>query len=154
MISNLVVFTGFGCVLLSAAHMDRRTALVYDLYWWIALALAGSLLWWRLLSGSLSPSPYEIRILLLYLVMQECILGRSYGKADAHCFCSCGILFAALGLGPEAYVCHMGLSFVALIIREAHARNIRAFRLITPVPFLPYIVPAFFCTLILMSLKG
>ncbi len=154
MISNLVVFTGFGCVLLSAAHMDRRTALVYDLYWWIALALAGGLLWWRLLSGTLAPSLYEIRMLILYLLMQECILGRSYGKADAHCFCSCGILFAALGLGPEAYVCHMGLSFVALIIREAHARNIRAFRLITPVPFLPYIVPAFFCTLILMSLKG
>ncbi|MCR4897217.1 MAG: hypothetical protein K5891_10620 [Lachnospiraceae bacterium] len=148
-VAALVVFVCFGCVLLSAARMDYRTALVYDLYWWIALALAGGLLWWRLLSGTLAPSLYEIRMLILYLLMQESILGRGYGKADAHCFCSCGILFAALGLGPEAYVVHMGLSFVALIIREAHARNISALRLITPVPFLPVIVPAFFVTIII-----
>ncbi len=144
-----------GC-LLFACMTDVQSCEVYEFTWWIG-DIAGLVL----LCGQMSADVGEGALqedslwrqavqLLCYILLQELVFGRAYGRADCHAFVLCAMAGSALGLSMTDYLLHMLLAFGGLAVVQAFRGNIaRDGNLRQPVAFLPYITFSFWVLLFL-----
>lgn len=135
-----------GC-LLFACITDCRTCEVYNITWWVAGG-AASLLLWNGKSGIEAGCLLELGF---FILLQQKLFSRMYGRADCHAFSVCAVAEAAAGLSLTGYLLHMLLAFTLLAFVQGLRHNIgRKGNLRRPVPFLPYITLAF-CALLWYS---
>jgi hypothetical protein len=147
------VFLGIfaGC-LLTAAVMDWWEKMVYRFVWWVGGGAAGLFLLTQIgqhlslnemgsvLWGRESP----LWGLGIFLILQQQIFGRFYGRADCHAFCVCAVLMTAFGLRLADYLMHMMLTFGALTVVQLCRRNVTSRgKLREPKALVPYIAVCF-----------
>lgn len=146
-LDSLLSFLFLGMVagsLLCASIMDMETHMVYDYVWWAGMAAALSLLF---LSGGLERSRAALP-LAVFLLLQEGLFGRFYGRADCHAFCLCAVAESAWGLGFLEYLLHMLLALLLLAAVQLLKGNVTpGGKLKESVPFVPYIQTAFWVVL-------
>lgn len=145
-----------GC-LLAACTMDLWEQAVYRFVWQVGSGVAGiillSVVQRELRDGEVGKIAL-IAGLLLFILIQYMLFGRMYGKADCHAFCTCAIVFAAMGGGFRDYVLHMAMAFLGLALVQWLRGNIASDgNLREPVPFLPYITVSFWLWVDFMSGK-
>lgn len=122
--------------LLAASIMDLESYLVYNYVWWVG----GSVALVFLCAGSRK----TLGELVIYILLQELLFSKMYGRADCHAFVVCGMLQASWGMSMQAYLTHMLLAFVLLAVVQGFDHNIaRNGNLKQPVAFLPYITVSF-----------
>lgn len=125
---------------LAAAVMDYRTCRVYRLFWWIALG--ADILLWVCKADTILYS--RLSELIFFCLLQELFFSKMYGRADCHGFCVGAVTLFCLGGSLWDFVMLMAYSFGLLFVVQAFHRNInRRGNLKSPVPFFPYITPAF-----------
>ncbi len=128
----------FGTSLFYAVLSDLRTQLVRDIAWWAALAACLGMIALRVAGHGLLAIDWTGTG--LFLLVQEGIMGRCYGRADCHGFCVSALCLAGFGLGLREDVLMMAIAFVLLTAVQALKRNIgRDRKLKRPVAFLPYL---------------
>lgn len=138
--SNALLFVTFvsvmaGC-LLTACIMDMESCMVYNYVWWVG-GLTGMALLYMCRSRGVTE-------LVLFILLQELLFCRMYGRADCHAFVVCAMAETALGMTLKEYLFHMLFAFILLALSQGMAHNIgKNGNLKRPVPFLPYIVVAF-----------
>lgn len=141
-----------GC-LLFACVTDIKIREVYRFTWWAAGVAVSALLFCRSLSVNFDTDKAlsSVFFLFAYIVMQEFLFCRVYGRADCHAFVVCAAAQTVFGRDMEWYFLHMTLSFGMLIAVELIRGNINTQgRLKAPAAFLPYITFSFW---IVMSLR-
>lgn len=132
-----------GC-LLFACITDCQTCEVYNITWWVAGGASILLL----LSGRNSMEAGYLLELGFFVLLQQKLFSRMYGRADCHAFSVCAVAETAVGLSLTGYLLHMLLSFTLLAFIQGLRHNIdREGNLRRPVPFLPYITLAFWALL-------
>ncbi len=136
MIGTLTVFL----CLAAASLEDIRTREVSDLIWWI-MAPACLLL----IPGSGNSLTLWDFVECLYAIfIQEHIMSRFYGRADSHAFSCCAVFLFFFGAGLEGHILHMFISLILLSGHQVLCHNIgNRGKLISPVPFIPYISASF-----------
>ena len=149
--------------LLAAAAMDAKTCYVYNYVWyWSLPALLilqggevlrccrldevaggmGAAMFYTTISGHIAP-------VLTFVLLQQLLFARLYGKADCYAFCICATALNTLGGGMAELLIHMLLSVILLAVVQAARGNVSSGgRLITAKPFLPYIISAFWGTVL------
>ncbi len=141
-----------GGSLLLASVTDILLCQVHNFIWWPALAAALILLGIRCFRHCL----YETRVLswdqllslVIFVLVQLVVFGRMYGRADSYAFCVCAVAEAAGGMDIMGMLVHMIFAYSILVPMQVWRRNIdKKGNLIQPVPFLPYIVTAFWAVL-------
>lgn len=147
-VSNLRLLAG--CLLagglLSAAYMDRRNCWVYNYVWWWCLPWAGIL---GLTAGG---GFHGIVAVLVFVMLQQLLFSRMYGKADCHAFSVCALAECGNAVGMVGFLLQMFLSVVLLTIVQLFRGNVTPRgRLREPQPFIPYIITAFFSVTFLES---
>ena len=147
-VSNLRLLAG--CLLagglLSAAYMDRRNCWVYNYVWWWCLPWAGIL---GLTAGG---GFHGIVGVLVFVMLQQLLFSRMYGKADCHAFSVCALAECGNAVGMVGFLLQMFLSVVLLTIVQLFRGNVTPRgRLREPQPFIPYIITAFFSVTFLES---
>ena len=136
-----------GCVL-AAAVMDWWEQMVYRFVWWAAGASGVLLLMLKIFcmgdkSGcpDLRDSVYQ---LCLYIILQQFVFARFYGRADCHAFCVCAIVLTSMGQSFSSYLYHMTIVFLGLALVQLARGNVKLNgKLKEPVPLVPYIAAAF-----------
>lgn len=140
--------------LIAAAVMDLWNQMVYRFVWWSAGA-AMIVIWFlrsyteRMAGESTGQIVFYIigqvfPGLVLYIIVQQAVFGRLYGRADCHAFSICAVGMAVLGMSFEDFVIHMTLAYLGLTVVQFLSGNVAGGgRLKRPVPFIPYIVAAF-----------
>ena len=96
-VSNLRLLAG--CLLagglLSAAYMDRRNCWVYNYVWWWCLPWAGIL-------GLTAGGEFSgIVAVLVFVMLQQLLFSRMYGKADCHAFSVCALAECGNAVGMD-----------------------------------------------------
>ena len=140
--------------LVAAAVMDLWNQMVYRFVWWSAgAAMIGIWLlhfYTEKMAGENTGQivSYALRQifpgLMLYIIIQHTVFGRLYGRADCHAFGICAVGMAVLGMTFEDFAIHMVLAYFGLTVVQFLSGNIaQGGRLKKPVPFVPYIVAAF-----------
>lgn len=147
-----VLLSVIGGSLLLASVTDLLLCQVYNFTWWPALTAALCLLGMRCFRSCLQAPegmPGELPgFLVFYVALQLTLFCRMYGRADSYAFCICGIVETAWGMSGAGLLSHMLLSYGILIPVQIFRRNIdNRGNLKCPVPFLPYIVAAFWIVL-------
>lgn len=143
-----------GGALLLASVTDLLLCQVYNFIWWPALCAALILLGqqWHLcrLYGLREDAFWErLCFLVLFVILQLMVFGRMYGRADSYAFCVCAAAGAARGMDGQGMLVHMLLAYGFLLLAQAFCRNIdRRGNLKRKVPFVPYIVMAFWIVLL------
>ena len=143
-----------GGSLLLASVTDLLLCQVYNFIWWPALCAALVLMGqrWRLcrLYGLREDLFREgLCFLLFFVILQLTVFGRMYGRADSYAFCVCGAAGVARGMDGWGMVMHMLLAYGLLLPVQALGRNIdKRGNLKRKVPFVPYIVAAFWAALL------
>ena len=141
MISMLTVIL----CLTAASVEDMITHKVADFIWWICASACLFIL------PALWPAPelWDFFECLFAIFIQEHIMSRFYGRADSHAFSCCAVFFIFFGAGLEGHVLHMFLSLILLSVHQLIRHNIgNRGKLISPVPFIPYISIAFLISVI------
>lgn len=134
-----------GCLLM-ACITDCKSCTVYNYVWWVGGTICMLLLLFTVgnvhnISGLAS--------LVLFVLLQEILFSKMYGKADCHAFAVCAAAESAVGFGIKEYLLHMLLAFILLLAVQGHKKNIgRNGNLKKPVPFLPYITISFWMLLL------
>ena len=129
--------------LLAAWVMDVETHLIYDFVWWIS-GSAALLLW--IISGSFQAVWWDV---FCFIMLQQLLFGRLYGRADCHAFSVCAPALGAFGMTMQDYLIHMLISFCILTTIQLVRGNVDGRgRLKEPVPFLPCIVVGFWSILL------
>ncbi len=128
--------------LLFACVTDMRCHEVFRFTWWIGGGSGMFFLTAEVLRRK--ELPEGLLFLPLYLLLQEKLFSKTYGRADSHAFSVCAIMQCALEMNTAWYFLHMVLAFCGLIIVQALRKNIgRWGKLKEPVAFLPYITASF-----------
>lgn len=92
--------------------------------------------------------------ILIFVILQETIFVKTYGRADCYAFEVSVLVERALGMDLVWYLGHMILSYVLLIVIQACRGNISGIKhLKVPVAFLPYIVISFWIIIFLYLVK-
>jgi hypothetical protein len=129
-----------GCLIFASAT-DLIMCKVYDFTWWIA----GAALCVMFVMST--PALRTICDVILFIILQELVFSRFYGRADCYAFCICALTESILGIGMEGFLVHMILSYMLLTFVQFFRKNIDRYgKLIKPVPFLPYITVTFCIT--------
>lgn len=129
--------------LLAAWVMDVETHLIYDFVWWIS-GSAALLLW--IVSGNFRAVWWDV---FCFIMLQQILFGRLYGRADCHAFSVCAPVLGAFGMTMQDYLVHMLISFCILTTIQLVRGNVDSRgRLKEPVPFLPCIVVGFWSVLL------
>lgn len=127
---------------MAAAFMDILWQKVYDFIWVLGILISGILF-----AAGGKVSIWLLGELVFYVLVQECLMSKVYGKADSHCFVTCAFINAALGIGLEANVIIMTVSFVMLIAVQVFKKNVgKNGKLKHKVAMIPYIVSAYWIT--------
>lgn len=140
-----LLWSMFGGCLLAAAVMDWWEQMVYRFVWWAAGMAAGLLLLETIWENGVPWDEWELLVsLAIYVLLQELLFARFYGRADCHAFSVCAVMLAVRGGGLRHYLTHMVLVFGSLALVQLTRRNIgKNGYLKAPVPLIPYIVAAF-----------
>lgn len=142
-----------GCLLtgglLSAAYMDLKNCWVYNYVWWWCLPWAGTL-------GMTANGGFRgIAAVLVFVMLQQTLFSKMYGRADCHAFSVCALAKCGNGAGMVLFLLHMFLSVLLLTIVQLLRGNVtRSGRLRKPQPFIPYIITAFFFVTAIESALG
>lgn len=140
-----------GCLIL-ACVTDLVLCQVYNFIWWIALAAAAVLFWRSLYIPKIEAKEEILIALLLFLLLQFTVFGRTYGKADSYAFCVCAVTEATRGIKLAGFLSHMLLAYALLfLVQTIHGNLNKRGNLKKSVPFLPYITITFW---VLMVLTG
>ena len=132
--------------LLAAACMDAVHSYVYNYVWWWCLPWAGIL---GLTAGG---GFHGIVAVLVFVMLQQLLFSRMYGKADCHAFSVCALAECGNAVGMVGVLLQMFLSVVLLTIVQLFRGNVTPRgRLREPQPFIPYIITAFFSVTFLES---
>ena len=143
---GFIAYGVFMLCLAAASAEDLFTHKVADLLWWICAPTCLLLL----LSNSVAHGLWGFVECLLVIFIQEHIMCRFYGRADSHAFSCCAVFLVFNGSGLEGHILHMFISLIALTVHQMIRGNIgNRGKLISPVPFIPYIFISFVMTLIL-----
>ena len=149
--------------LLAACIMDIQSSMVYDYVWWLGgaaggLLMGGMILAWRrngvqgyeginAVGERLGMSSAQLELLgsvIIFILVQELLFSKFYGRADCHAFSVCALAEGAVGMGMKEYLVHMLLAFGVLAVVQLLRGNVgRDGNLKNPVPFLPYITITF-----------
>ncbi len=131
--------------LAAASAEDILTRKVVDIIWWVC---APACLLILPLSQN-TPGFWDYFECLFAIFVQEHIMCRFYGRADSHAFSCCAVFLIFSGAGLEGHILHMFLSLVFLSLHQIIRHNIgNRGKLISPVPFIPYISIAFVLTVL------
>lgn len=129
--------------LLAACVMDVETHLIYDYVWWISGAAALLLL---VFSGNCKTVWRDV---LCFILLQQLLFGKMYGRADCHAFSVCAIIEGAFAMKMQDYLMHMLIAFCILAAVQLVRGNVgRGGNLKAPIPFLPYIALSFWSLLL------
>ena len=132
--------------LLAAACMDAVHSYVDNYVWWWCLPWAGIL-------GMTAGGEFSgIVAVLVFVMLQQLLFSRMYGKADCHAFSVCALAECGNAVGMVGFLLQMFLSVVLLTIVQLFRGNVTPRgRLREPQPFIPYIITAFFSVMFLES---
>lgn len=134
--------------LLFACVTDVKSCEVYQFTWWIA-GVADVLMWIYEGGPVISVSGLAF---LCFLLLQECVFSRCYGRADCHAYVVCAAVGCVLGMDLPWYFLHMVIAFLLLTVVQAFRRNIgRRGSLKRSVAFIPYITVSFWILISLFS---
>jgi len=137
---RLAGLSGFAGCLLAACIMDLETKEVYR-YVWVTAIIPLAIL---LRTADKPVSTAEWTELVIFILLQQILFSRMYGRADSHAFCVCAAVFIISGDGFAGGVMHMAVSFLLLCIVQIYKKNVTALgRLKEPVAMLPYITAGF-----------
>ncbi len=127
------------CLALASAE-DILTKKVADVIWWICAPVC-----LLILPVSMScPGFWDLLECLFAIFIQEHIMCRFYGRADSHAFSCCALFLIFSGARLEGHILHMFISLILLSVHQKLRHNIgNRGKLISPVPFIPYISVAF-----------
>lgn len=135
-IIRMAICTFAGC-LLTACVMDLSEHMVYR-YVWVAAGISAVIL---CVMGNRAAGLFGY---VVFVLIQQTVFARMYGRADCHAFCVCAAVLMAFGGSFSDYVTHMMLSFTILTIVQLGRKNVLpSGRLKIPVPMLPYITAGF-----------
>ena len=146
--------------LLAAAYMDTKSSYVYNYVWWWCLLWTVLLLClpdngsfaaskqWRILDGI---SIQQVISTVLFVILQQCLFARMYGRADSHAFSVCALVSCHWRGEMLWFLIHMLLAVTLLAIVQLAKGNITLQgRLRTPRPFVPYIIITFWWEILWM----
>ena len=95
---------------------------------------------------------HGIVAVLVFVMLQQLLFSRMYGKADCHAFSVCALAECGNAVGMVGFLLQMFLSVVLLTIVQLFRGNVTPRgRLREPQPFIPYIITAFFSVTFLES---
>ena len=150
-VSNLRLLAGWLLAggLLSAAYMDLRNCWVYNYVWWWCLPGAG------ILGVTAHGEFHGIIAVLVFVMLQQVIFSKMYGRADCHAFSICALAECGNVVGMVGFLLHMLLSVLLLTTVQLLRGNVTPRgRLREPQPFIPYIIAAFFLSAGIESFLG
>ena len=128
--------------LLAAWVMDVETHLIYNYVWYLSGFAALSLL---IFSGNFKEVWLDI---LCFILLQQLLFGRMYGRADCHAFSVCALAQGAFGMNMQEYLLQMLIAFLLLAAVQLVKSNVTGEgRLKISIPFLPYITVSFWILL-------
>ena len=149
--------------LLAAACMDAENCYVYNYVWWWCLLWVGILsvvpaggqhtdggLWW-ILDGTDGICIRQAAAVLVFVILQQCLFARMYGKADSHAFSVCALSGCRWGGDMLWFLIHMLSAVTLLAVVQLCKGNVtRGGKLRTPKPFVPYIMITFWAEILWM----
>ena len=149
----LAVFAG---CLLVACVMDLKEQMVYRFVWWVAGMAAAAAIFARRDMEVLGEHAMVQGVeYLLFVIVQQILFSRLYGRADCYAYSVCGLIWMTGGRTFEMCVLHMAISFAVLVVVQMLHRNIAGGgKLKKPVPMLPYITLGFWICCFLESNSG
>ena len=146
--------------LLAAAYMDAKSSYVYNYVWWWCLLWIFLLLClpengqfavskqWRILDGI---RIQQVIATVLFVILQQCLFARMYGRADSHAFSVCALVSCHWQGEMLWFLIHMLLAVTLLAIVQLAKGNVTLHgRLRTPRPFVPYIIITFWWKILWM----
>lgn len=140
-----------GC-LLFASITDVYIGKAYNFTWW--MGMISSFLNFLHKCGQMSNYHFVMLSisLFIFVLLQQTLFVRFYGRADCHAFSVCALAEGSLGMGMLAFWVHMVLAFGLLVIVQGTRCNIgKCGRLKREVPFLPYITAAFLIIIMIVT---
>ena len=148
-----ILFSLLAGGLLAAVCMDMESCYVYNYVWWWCLPWTGILLWFPMEGQNTGNRVWSIigRIgmrqltaVLLFVILQQCLFARMYGRADSHAFSVCALTGCHWKGEMLWFLIHMLLAVTLLTIVQLLKRNVtRRGKLRTAKPFIPYIIITF-----------
>lgn len=142
--------------LLAAACMDAESCYVYNYVWWWCLLWTGVLAavpvggqhtnggLWRITDGIHGNCIRQAAAALLFVILQQYLFARMYGRADSHAFSVCALAGCRWGGDMLWFLLHMLAAVTLLAVVQLWKGNVtRGGRLRTPKPFIPYIMITF-----------
>jgi len=149
---EMIFLSLFAGCLLFACLTDFRKCIVFQFTWWMAAAVLGMWfieknIWNGWTNGTIKPDLQVLTgmcELILYILLQEFIFARMYGRADCHAFGTCAIAGYLCGINMKGYVYHMAIAFGMLGCVQLIRGNVNCKgNLKQSVAFLPYITFGF-----------
>lgn len=158
---NRILYTGAEEVLLgllaggllAAAYMDAKSSYVYNYVWWWCLSWTGILLGFPVAEGYMKDGlrgiadSFDIQqaaAVVLFVLLQQILFARMYGRADCHAFSACALACCAWHGNLLWFLVHMLLALTLLAAVQLCRRNVTPDgKLHVPKPFIPYIVVTF-----------
>lgn len=138
----IILFAVFNILLFAAALTDLIFREVYDLIW-----IVGILISYVIYATNPDVMPENVLCLVFYIAVQEFLMGKVYGRADCHAFCTCGFFLICAGQSVEVCIFHFGISFILLTVIQFMGKNIGSRgRLKKKVAMIPYIAVGFWIT--------
>ena len=139
--------------LLAAACMDAVHSYVYNYVWWWCLAWTGILLGLPVAEAYMKDGlrgiadRFDIQqaaAVVLFVLLQQILFARMYGRADCHAFSACALAGCAWQGNLLWFLVHMLLALTLLATVQLCRRNVTPDgKLRVPKPFIPYIVVTF-----------
>lgn len=146
--------------MLAAACMDAKSCYVYNYVWWWCLLWTFLLLClpengqltagkqWRILCGI---SRQQAIAVALFVVLQQYLFARMYGRADSHAFSACALVSCRWRGEMLWFLIHMLLAVTLLAMVQLGKGNVTLRgRLRSPRPFVPYIIITFWWEVLCM----
>ena len=129
---------------LSSSLTDHMTCQVYDVFQYVGVFVAASLL-------AVSACNISIGIsIVIFALLQYLVFMKLYGKADGMSFQVAALALASRGYEMDMYFLHMIAAYLLLSVVQGIRGNIGVRgKLKEPVPFLPYITIGFWLILLL-----
>ncbi|MBR1861522.1 MAG: hypothetical protein IJ796_06655 [Lachnospiraceae bacterium] len=130
-------------LLLYAAISDLLWQQVYDLVW---IVITGIQFFLLLFYRCFTP---DIVISLgFFIVIQEFVMDKAYGKADCHALCCCALSYASFRCGLNVYIFHLAVTFILLCVVQFSSGNVdKRLRLKKKIPMIPYILVGYWIVL-------